>query len=85
MATIKFDIEYSDNNNFKEEIRKSKDVFKSSLEKNEILKAHDAEITLTNKDKQNSTKFVLTKVTPENKFMETQRLLISCFSEHLYR
>jgi len=83
MANIIFYTASSPNQELDEKIRMARDVFKGLLENNEKLKAFDALITITNKNEENLTKFILKEVDPETKYNEVRIFLNTYFSEYM--
>lgn len=83
MANINFKTSYSQNQNLDNKIRDARDAFKNSLEKNKQLKSFSTEITFTNKDEYDLTKFVLEEVNPKTKKNEITNFLNIFFLEYL--
>jgi len=83
MANIIFYTASSPNQELDEKIRMARDVFKGLLENNEKLKAFDALITITNKNEENLTKFILKEVDPKSKYNEVLIFLNTYFSEYM--
>ena len=83
MANIIFDIEYSNDEELNNEIRSYRDAFRSLLDKNTNLNLFNAEITITNRNEHDLTKFVLKNVDPKNKEVEVIKFLNVNYPEYL--